>query len=375
MSVKLPKIKKIFSKIQKNQIKIKSSIIISTLLASLAISTSYSASNYEPGYGINDDQLMKAYNASGRVNVSRDWGFFTGGNFLYLQTAQEGMELAEKTRLENGLRGVRDDIVQEFGWDPAFKLHFGWAMGRDQWSLYTEYFYFHATDTTTDSASLENNEYLNMSTLFGNSLNNADYVLTGVYINSHWKIDGNFLDLNLTRPFYNSKQIILKPILGLRAAWLDQKVSGYWLETNQTLHLPTLIKSDSFGIGPKFSLNGKWLLSRSFSLLGDLTASVLHTHYRLKKETHDYVTAAFPVYVYNVHREVHFLRAALETEIGLNWGSYYANRGWHFDLGLTYIFNVYLSQNMISNYYNQLTNTGAGDLYLHGINLKLLFNF
>ena len=190
--------------------------ILTNLLIALSIRNGYGKEeikkensfqkSYQSGYGLEKGQLMQAYNASGRIEVLHDLKFFTGTNFLYLDAYQEGMQLAEKTRLENGIRSIRKVIVQEFKWNPAFKLNFGWAMDRDSWNFYAEYFYFYISNTTKSSASLWNNEYFNMSTLYGSSINNSSYALTGVYVNSEWKIDGNFLDFNLTRPFYNSKK-------------------------------------------------------------------------------------------------------------------------------------------------------------------------
>ncbi len=301
--------------------------------------------------------------------------FFSGANFLYLNFFQEGMQLAEKTCLDNGLRSVRFVVEQKFNWNPAFKMQLGLNLKSDQWCLFTEYFYFFTADTTTSSASLYNNEYFNMSTLFGSSINNADYVLDGVYLNSHWKIQGNFLDLNLARVFYNAKKILLTPVLGLRAAWLYQKLNGYWMDSSYSLDLPSSIRSASFGIGPKFSLNSRWLLGKGFSLVGNVTTAALHTHYRLKKNTHAYVNAYFPVPVYKVHNTRNFLRPYLETETGINWGSYFQGKAWHMSVNLTYVFNIYFRQNLISNYYNQLRNTSSGDLYMQGLNLQLLFDF
>ena len=368
--------------------------ILSTLLAALTLSTSFSAGTvkesdrrsqlrkettkqegYEPGYGVESYQLMKGYNAPGRINVADDWGFFAGANALYVQPYQEGMQLAEKVELLNSNYRTIGLIKQSFDWTPAFKLQLGWAMCRDKWSLYTEYFHLHVSDSTKASADPR----LSMSTLFGNTpylVSNAAIDHYGVSLKNKWKIDMDFVDLNLTRPFYNGEKLILKPIVGLRAAWITQKTSGSWIYYATNVVLPSSIKSGSFGIGPKFSLNGKWIWGRGFSMLGDITGSVLHTHYKLRKNTNTYVAGNLnPVDSYHVRDKVDYLRPALETELGISWGRYVSDRDWHVELALTYIFNVYWNQNMISNYFNMLTNTGASDLYLHGLNLALRFDF
>ncbi|MFA5250070.1 MAG: Lpg1974 family pore-forming outer membrane protein [Parachlamydiales bacterium] len=371
--------------------------ILTTLLAALAISTSFSAGAvkerslkkdnnkkecYEQGYGVEAYQMSSGYNAPARIQVSRDWGFFMGGNFLYLHPYQENMQIAEISRLTqvDGVYTILGVVEQKFDWAPGFKFNFGWAMNRDKWNLYTEYFHFHKSSLAKASVDLSNHDYLLLSSLYGSSLENGYYEGTpdnGSYLKSKWKLTLDFVDLNLNRTFYNGERLILTPEIGLRAAWIHQKVNGYWLYSTYSMHLPTSAKAGSFGIGPKFGLKGKWLLGRGFSMLSDVTGSVLHTHYRLKKDTHSYDSdyPFEPVDIYHVHNEINYLRPALETELGLGWGMYCSNKDWHVDVALTYIFNVYWHQNMISNYYNGLTNTSAGDLYLHGANFKLMFNF
>lgn len=372
---------------------------LTTLLAALAIGTIFSAGTvkenersrsqlrkekskqegYCPGYGVESYQLMKGYNAPGRIDVTDGWGFFGGANFLYLHPEQEGMQLAEKVELLNARYRTIGLVKQDFDWDPGFKVQFGWAMKRDKWSLYSEYLHFHSSNGTKASADPLNWERLSMSTLFGNTpylVSNAAIDTYGVSLKSKWKLDMDFIDLNLTRPFYNGEKLILKPIVGIRASWITQKLSGSWIYYGTNVKLPASIKSDAFGIGPKFSLNGKWIWGRGFSMLGDITASVLHTHYKLRKNTNTYVSGnTNPVDSYHVRDKVDYLRPSLETEVGVSWGKYYSERDWHMDIALSYLFNVYWNQNMISNYFNMLSNTEAGDLYLHGLSVKLLFDF
>ena len=372
--------------------------ILSTLLAALTLSTSFSAGTvkendrrsqlrkenakqegYAPGYGVESYQLMKGYNAPGRINVADGWGFFAGANALYVHPYQEGMQLAEKVELLNARYRTIGIVKQSFGWDPAFKLKLGWAMRRDQWSIYTEYFHFHSSNSTKASADPLNWERLTMSTLFGATIDQSQNVSIahyGVSLKSKWKLDMDFVDLNLTRPFYNGEKLILKPMVGLRAAWITQKLTGSWIYYYTNVTLPASAKSGAFGIGPKFSLDGKWIWGRGFSMLGDVTASILHTHYKVSKNTNTYVEGnTNPVDSYHVRDKVDYLRPALETELGVSWGRYVSDRDWHVDVALTYIFNVYWNQNMISNYFNMLSNTGASDLYLHGLNLALRFDF
>ncbi len=372
--------------------------ILSTLLAALALSTSFSAGTvkgnngrqqlrkeknqkqegYSPGYGIEPYQLMKGYNAPGRIDVADGWGFFVGGNALYLHPLQEGMQLAERVELMNSHYRTIGLVTNEFDWEFGFKLRAGWDIERDKWSLYSEYFHFKDSSSKKADADPANNKYLSLSTLCSSSINDIN-LYYGLNIKSKWKLDMDFVDLNLTRHFYNGEKLILKPIIGLRAAWLKQKLSGNWryyhANTSSNL-LPISVKSNAFGIGPKFSLNSKWNWGCGFSMLSDLTAMVLHTHYKLDKHNKTYQADVLNgSSTYDIRDKADYLRPALETEIGFSWGKYFSDRDWHVDLALSYVFNVYWNQNMLAGYFNMLRNTSAPDLYLHGGNFKVTFSF
>ena len=85
----------------------------------------------------------------------------------------------------------------------------------------------------------------------------------------------------------------MAPFVGLRAAWIRQKMrvgltepENFFLNpTEQPIH--SITASNSWAIGPRFETDGRLLLGAGFRVEGDLALSLLFTEYTKIYHTED----------------------------------------------------------------------------------------
>ncbi len=193
----------------------------------------------------------------------------------------------------------------------------------------------------------------------------------------------------MSRPFYSGKRLILEPYVGARAAWIRQSLSiSYYgpifdsatiavSAFNTPWHSST--KSTSWGIGPKVGVNGNWHMGSGFRFIGNANGSILFTRYTKVRhsETRSNTVTQTNGTSY-AWKKINCLRPNAGLDLGLGWGTYFGCWNYHFDFAATYEFNVFWNQNMMRNLVDlehALTDAAPGNLYLHGLTAKVLFDF
>ena len=322
----------------------------------------------DQGYGLSNYQLMEAYNAPGRINVKGNWDTCIYLEFLYKTAYQENMALARAVNNTTGWWGDKGYFV-DTDWNAGFKIGLGLYTGHDNWQIYAEYMRYHNNTRTT--VYPDNGFYL-MPAYFYSNVGDS---VSKCY--AKWKLKMDFVDLYLSRAFYSGKNLIFTPQAGLRLTFIDQNLHGYYNVVGATTNVGTNVNSDSWALGPRFGMDGKWLLGSGFRLFTNAALSTLYTHYKLDRRSEIYYPNAINgVYTtHNTHNTFHYLRPYLETALGFGWGTYYANYNWHFDLTIGYQFDIYFNQNMLAYYCRYVDVSDYGDLYLHGFNLAMKFDF
>lgn len=309
-------------------------------------------------------QLVPSYNAPARIETQGSWDIMASASFLYWIPKEVGLDSGILVSLNDNLH---PDKVLDFGLDffPGFIVSLGTNFHMDNWSADIKYTRLHSTvkekEFTANWAAgivyktpTEIEYYLNMKT--------------------RWRLELDLFDLNIGRPYYNGKNLVIKPNMSARGGWTKQShvVNGSVANVLRQIRL----KSKSWFLGPQISADINWLLTYHFKILANISSSVLY-----QKFDTDYL---FTIYTTpetlwrNLHAKTGQITPNLDLKCGIGYSSFADNHTWHIDLLLTYDFMYFWNQNEFTaiqdfrEYYNY---HASGDLMLQGIELSLKINF
>jgi len=329
---------------------------------------------------------------------------FVTANFIYWEASQGGMDLAlpgsgtiaggTLTTTSITLPSTGNSmLVQDSDYKPGFQVGLGWSGGKDNWSLYAEYTWLHASTSTSADAPApgvatidgvavpQNGIWLPTSWLAPDVFVND----ATTHISSSWDYKIDLVDGQLSRPFYSGARLTLEPFFGLRGAWIRQSLS-----INSTNLATTSVgipfasrnanySSHSWAVGPRVGMNGNWHLGYGIRFIGNTAASLLFTEYDVKQDVaspDSSGTAQLPIRT--KLNDYTALRPNLDLSLGLGWGSYFDCRRFYLDLAATYDFSVFWDQNMMRYLADEVdarVGAAAANLFLQGLTIQTRFDF
>ncbi len=339
---------------------------------------STSQGQQQPGYvsgeKIQAGQLPGAYNQSADYMCDNGWDIFLTGDYIWWNWSQDvGTSVGFNGVIGSSLNvNLTPDLVTP-GYASGFQVGLGFNMhGMDDWNFYGEYTWYKNSGSKSNSVDIAND--LGSASLSGSG-------------NRHIKYSN--ADFLLQRPFYFGKKLTSNFYTGLKALWITRNGSASSSGTFDLLDgqfasdgavsFSATDKTSSWALGPKFGMDSNWLLGYGFKFLSNISASVLYTRYTENStmtSTGDLtilgnnptITGTQTVAINNYGT----LRPVLETYLGLGWGSFFCDDSFHFDLSIGYDFNVYW------DYVTTASAAGVAtpaNLYLHGLNVQLRFDF
>lgn len=339
-----------------------------------------------------DETLKKAqpgYNSPAAIKIDRSWNMFVTGSWIYWYAGEGGLDLATTMNFRANeantvipITSGSKTVSQNFEYKSGYKVGLGSTFGKDDWILRLDLTNLHQQTNTSASAP-------NLGTSTGALLvSNWFYQTSGQsqspafgHLNSKWDLKLDWLDLTLSRPFYQAPRATISPFASLRASWIKQSLT---LRGENGLNVTppqsathSYNHSHSWGIGPRLGMEGHFLLGAGFRIQGDVGASVLYTRYTTLSHKEDPIVTNGPSVSFHTD-PLGTIRPIIEANLGAGWGWYFAKNNAHLDLSATYDFNYLWSQNMMRAF-NDWTFIGSGgsanDLYLHGVTITTTFHF
>jgi len=351
-----------------------------------------------PGTQTNIQGRLQPISASASV----DEGWFFDASFLYWNAKADGFNFVHKIKLDginpNGapthLKASTRPHSPKFNeWDPGVQVGLGYIFPqREQWCTRLSWTHLNTDSEGSASSNINNipNEYLAPILI--------PFVIGTVadHASGHWSLHYNILDLELSRQFYVGKWLSVKPRLGLRAAWIDQdfhaKYHAFFITNAGSFpfHTRFKCKQEFSGIGAKLGSDLQFYMTKAWSILGNLSTSLLWGSTELKEKTNGRVfadsTNSFPETI-KLKQTIDKLRANLEGQLGLQWQTYYHQGKYRFATSALYTFSYWFNQNQLTNQvvgfpptidlsFPALEETTAfGDLQLQGLNIQFEFDF
>lgn len=248
------------------------------------------------------------------------------GSFIYWKSQLEKEDIAEKVIN----RGLDDFILIEqkeldFKYSPGLKLGIGYNFKRDYWDVFLNWTLLNSNKSrkalfsSTHIIQAPNSTVIHFP--FPATAGNA---LIGGTVHSDWDLHFTTLDFELGRNFFISRNVGLRPFIGLKANWIKWKFKSKY-EDFASAFTPTvmldpfkgILKEDNHGVGPRMGINSRWILSSlNFAIIGNCAVSLLYSDLKANK-TLD-VTPLIPSGFETVaHR--HELKPVLECFLGVDW--------------------------------------------------------
>lgn len=266
----------------------------------------------------------------------------------------------------------------DFKWSWGFKVGLGVNMDHDAWDSNLYYTWFHTENS--NQAGVDASTGLVTDTM-------GTY---GTYTSgkAKWDIHFSMFDWELGRWYYTSKNLAIRPHVGIKGGWIDQNIH-LSLTDAAIPSAPTSanerFKNNFWGVGPSAGVNTMWVLGSAgsamdhrFCLFGDFGGALMYGHFEVKNNqtytsSAGAVTGGAHVKGLDRNRAV----AMLQGMMGLSWDTAF-NRGRnHFMMKVGYELQYWFRQNQL---YRLMPNTAESrvseaTLALQGLTAELRFDF
>ena len=346
-------------------------------------SSSQSSSQSTSGQGTYERGTYREITPTAGPRVAHGADVFITADFIWWKATQDGLNYAMTGVLGNnsaqlvpvpgGISSRGSVKDPDFGWEPGFKVGLGLNLSHDGWDLYAQYTWYHSNQSSsTNGAGITNDVPAVTDSLLA---------LGDTRRSANWDLHFNVIDLELGRNFYVSQFLTLRPHAGFKGTWQSQDfdvsvrpVNGF--EINNTPTGDATYKSsqdhDVWGLGVRLGFDTAWYFVKDWSIFAKVAWTAMWSHYDVDRKdtlsaTNDFFNTTFVNTELNNYRVKH----VGEFELGLRWEIWFYDDNYHFAIQAGWEEQVWINYGNFIRIYNDVQN----DLSLHGLNLKLRFDF
>ena len=290
--------------------------------------------------------LNAAYNYPARTQTRCPWDFFACGSFIYWQPVQENMELCFITDNTSFMDGRFVNV--DFDYKPGFQVGLGMNFDYDNWESTLEYTWFHGTHS--QSASVDPTQQTILALTGNPQVTAQDWDQA----RESWRLNMDFLDLDLGRTYYVGMKLMFRSAFGARGQWIRQRLTASYTKTDPANPLGTAEvcqRTNSWAVGPRATLKTSWMIGEGFRLFGNGGADIVYTRYTKLRESSQSDSDGVVVYkMYAQQNKLGYPRPHLDLELGIGWGTYLDCNNWYMDFSAGYGFQAFFNQNMFRKY-------------------------
>ncbi len=310
--------------------------------------------------------------------VVHNWAeFFVTADFIYWKAEMDGLNYAQEGNYSFGKASLPHSAHSgqtknvDFGFEPGFKAGIGVDFRHDGWYLGANYTWLEHF-TAHGSAHNDPDHRGQLVGTFFTTLNTISPVTPVILEEAHakWKLRFNAVDLELGRSFYISRYLVLKPYVGLKYAWLDQKYRVFYDVFQSTTTLTIHEKQDYWGLGLRGGFNTEWHFTRNWSIYGNLAISELYGQFEVtRKDIEGGTTPGIALFVRN---NFHTIKPVLEMALGVRYETFFSDDRYQLFFQAGWEEQMWFDQNQfIDNGFRG----SRGDLVFQGLDIKAGFSF
>jgi hypothetical protein len=186
----------------------------------------------------------------------------------------------------------------------------------------------------------------------------------------------NIFDGDLGRNFFISKQVAIRPFVGIKGGWIHQTIhadfSKYHVLDLINIYGQDVFRNDFNGVGPKGGIMGKMLFGDankgSLSILGAFDAGFLWGRWKVSDKFQD----TLDTHISLVTTPRNFGATVFHSLLGLAWDCSFNKNRKHFSAQLAYEIEDWLNYLQI---FTNISGSQNSDLILQGVNFGIRVDF
>lgn len=323
-------------------------------------------------------------NPSGRPQVNGGADLFFTADWLIWQAHENGLGYVVKNKGSTSPALNHSEIKDlHYDWDFGFRVGLGYNMPHDGWDVSANWTWFQNTADSRVAAQGTTPSTLMPSSAWPSGFGDNDGA-TKSYAN--WRLHLNMIDLEMGREFFVSKWMTLRPFVGLRNAWVRQKLNisyNHLTEAGSSSASQYTVDTSNnyWGLGLRGGLNTQWGLGAGWSFYGNGALSLLYGYFDLyQKQVGTSLAGAETVTMRN-QQSYRVDRAIAELAMGIRWDTMFANDRCHFGIQGGWEHLMFFGQNQFQHFLGTgLNNAGSftanqGDLTIQGWTLAARLDF
>ena len=213
---------------------------------------------------------------------SCDWSLCDGkikldGDWLYWKATQE-KNCAILSDTSDATNTVSSTIHPNYKFDSGFRVYLGYELPCNCWELGVSYLYMPSKASTSAVAGTSQL----LATYSDGILIPQSRILTGSEYNYNWTLNFSQLDVDLARNINFGECFSLRPHMGFRSIWFNQKLNASGVERGGIIAVETF-KEKSTGYGIEGGIGADWKLGCGFSIVGHFGGSVVYSKYHINE--------------------------------------------------------------------------------------------
>jgi hypothetical protein len=300
---------------------------------------------------------------------------------------EDGLSYAIRSSDGNPLNGKLVEPTDR--WRPGFRIGFGSHLAHDSWELSGDWTYFYSDLIQTIHAPQAPTGSTYITPIFIDA-SSYSQLLGGKSVQEakeQWLLSFNAITFALSRPYYLSHELSVRPQAGLFAAWIDQDVNVTYKTYaapagggNDLVNYSAYIQNDTWRAGPFFGGMVDWYIRRKFRLFGTLRAAALYRRLHFSQIQVSVGNSGGDYRLY-LSEDSHRLQPWLDSQLGVSWGTFFRHSRHYFEAGLQYEVQYFWHEFESRVLYQQVTGTqdrslnNLGDLSLQSVALRLRLDF
>jgi hypothetical protein len=210
-----------------------------------------------------------------------EWSFLDGkmtlgADWLYWKVQQDGVNPGFISSIDTTILPTTTNenrIHPKFKYESGYRVNLGYELPGDAWDMNVCYTYIPSHATRSFAAGDTGALFFQAAELGG---------ATGLSAFSHkWDFTGNNIDFDIGRTVCFGETLNVRPHIGVRAAWWDQKFHSFGVNTTAdiTSAFTNAFKEKFQGYGVEGGLWADWGVGYGVSLVGHVGGSILYSRY------------------------------------------------------------------------------------------------
>jgi hypothetical protein len=146
----------------------------------------------------------------------------------------------------------------------------------------------------------------------------------------HWKLDYETIDGQLKYDFYTNSCSTYSPFVGVRGAWIDEKLNAHFddndgCDDKGLGSISNLIiteqhhKEKFWGVGPYIGIGADWNLGSGFSIFGSIDVGILYGNFKITVDDIQTMGSEADPGTFCNRRHVRACQAFVDAAVGIQW--------------------------------------------------------